>query len=308
MLSHDVCRIPEFNFNSLLNNVIHNQRIQYRIKDNIISKTLVVHCAGQRDEAMRRQFAIIDSFKSSIGFNSVTCVTIGEITAAVKKYQPELLIFDCHGNFDKKDSSSYLIVDESKKVYLTGDQIIKHEISAPLVFVSACSTSPNYGFVKQLSDAFFQAGALSVTATYLPIAMTEATKLIIRLLNNLKQHASVVLTSNWLAFVSHTMRATVIFDAINKEVAKNRIPKDYDQNEIAGILANLMAFSRRLNAFEQIKSYLKNINPSVEVDFAQLDNEWLSYTIMGRADLIYFENWHKAHLKMHLGKDAVDET
>jgi len=60
------------------------------------------------------------------------------------------------------------------------------------------------------------------------------------------------------------------------------------------------------SAFEQIKTYLKSINPSVEVDFSQLDNEWLSYTIMGRADLLYFENWHKAHIRMHLGEDLVE--
>lgn len=307
-LSHDICRIPEFNYNSLLNNMIHNQRLQYRIKDNIISKTLVVHCAGEKDTAMRHQFAVIDSYKTSIGFNSITCITVAEIKAAIDKYQPELLIFDCHGNFDKKNSASFLIIDEGKKVYLTGDQIIKYGISAPLVFVSACSTSPNYGFVKQLSDAFFQAGALSVTATYLPIAMADATMLIIRLLNNLKQHASAVISNNWLAFVSHTMRATVIYDAINREIAKKRIPADYDQQKVAEILTDLMTFGRRLDAFEQIKLYLRSINSAIEVDFSRLDNEWLSYTIMGRADLLYFENWHKAHLKMHLGEATVDDV
>jgi hypothetical protein len=306
-LSHDICRVPEFNYNSLLNTVIHNQRLQYRITDNIISKTLVLHCSGQEDTAMRDQFTVIDSYKASIGFNSVICVTAAEIKAAIEKHQPELLIFDCHGNFDKTASASYLVIDERKKVYLTGEQIIKHGLSAPLVFVSACSTSPNYGFVKQLSDAFFQAGALSVTATYLPIAMTDATRLIIRLLNNLAQHASAVISSNWLAFVSHTIRAEVIYDAIRKEVAKKRIPANYDHRKIAEILTHLMIFDRRLHAFEEIRAYLKSVNPAVDVNFSQLDNEWLSYTIMGRADLLYFENWHRAHLRMHLGKAAVDE-
>lgn len=305
-LSHDLCRLPERNINSLYNNVIQNQRILYSIDKNIVSKTLIVHCAGDKDTLMHKHFAVIDSKKNELGYNSVICSTVEAVKAAVKKFQPELLIFDCHGNYDKKTSSSYLILDERKKVYLTGEDVIKHGIAAPIVFVSACNTAPNFGFVLQLYDAFFQAGAFTVTATYLPIEMSAAAKLIFRLINNLKQHESKVISMNWLSFLCHTMRATVIYDAIEREVKKKTITENWDYKRVAEILLNLMVFETRLNAFEQVTSYLKELNPAIDVDFTQLDNEWLSYTIMGRADLVYFDNWAQAHQRLHIDGGLED--
>jgi hypothetical protein len=32
----------------------------------------------------------------------------------------------------------------------------------------------------------------------------------------------------------------------------------------------------------------------MQIDFDELDHEWLSYTTVGRADLIFFENWLRA--------------
>src|SRR5690606_26016639 len=137
-----------------------------------------------------------------------------DIKAAVEEYKPDLLIFDCHGNFNEKDLSSYLVIDQSNDILLTGEDIIEHRISAPLAFISACSTMPNYGYVKFLTDAFFQAGAFVVTATFLPIKVLDASALIIRLLNNLKYQDDKVIFSNWLAFVCHTLRSMLIYETV----------------------------------------------------------------------------------------------
>ncbi|MDB5088597.1 MAG: hypothetical protein JWR09_2591 [Mucilaginibacter sp.] len=301
-LTHDICRIPEFNFNSLINNYVHSQRLIFRIKPDILKRTLIIHCASDDEDDMHKIFEMFEALQGPLGYISIICKTVLEISDAVKKYQPDLLIFDCHGDFDEQNLSSYLVVDDKNDVLLTGEDIIKHNISAPLVFISACSTMPNYGYVKFLSDAFFQAGAFAVTATFLPIKMGEAAALVIRLLNNLKQQETKTIFSNWLAFVSHTLRSTLIFETIRKEKARKKLPEDIKDEKVAEFLLELMVFSKREQVFENLKSYLQSINPAINTLFENLDHEWLSYTTMGRADLIYFEKWLFKHQLENFGE------
>jgi len=301
-LTHDICRLPEFNFGSLINNFVNNQRLNFRIRPDILKKTLVIHCASDDEPDMHDLFVVIDSLKPFLKFESVVCRTVEEISAAVRQYQPDLLIFDCHGDFDEKTLSSYLVVDDKHDVLLTGDDIIKHKISAPLVFISACSTMPNYGYVKFLSDAFFQAGAFSVTATFLPIKMLDASVLIIRLLNNLKQMDTKVIHCNWLAFISHTLRGILLFETVKKVREHKHLPVDVENDKLAELLTEMMVFERREAAFENLKKHIKSINPDIETPFESLNHEWLSYTTIGRADLIYFENWHQKHQLQNYSK------
>ena len=109
----------------------------------MLKNTLIIHCASEGDAAMQAIFKKVGDLQNSLGFVSVVCRSVGEISKAVKRYQPELLIFDCHGNFDAKSLSSYLVIDGKNDIRLTGEDIISNGISAPLVFISACSTQPN---------------------------------------------------------------------------------------------------------------------------------------------------------------------
>jgi hypothetical protein len=307
--THDVCRIPEYNQNSIVNNYIHNQRLNFLIKSDLIENALIIHCASKNDDNMQNMFNVIDSFKDDFGFNSVHCSTVKEIKDAIDSFKPELLIFDCHGGFDKSTLSSYLILDSENKIYLTGDDIIENNISAPLVFLSACSTMPNYGYVKFLSDAFMQAGAFSVTATFMPIEMADAAKLIVRLFGKLLQLKNSVIHTNWLEFISHVLRTTLIYEAIRKEELKAGIKEsEIDDHKIAEILTETMAFHSRKEAITKLNDLLKRINPNFKFDFENLDNEWMSYTIIGRADLLYFENWINKFREINMNFEAEKEN
>lgn len=300
-LTHDICRIPEFNFSSLLNNYVHNQRLNFRIKPDILKRTLIIHCASDDEDDMHEIFGLYAALQGTLGYTSIVCKTVIEVSDAVKKHKPDLLIFDCHGDFDENNLSSFLVIDDENDILLTGGDVIKHQITAPLVIISACSTMPNYGYVKFLSDAFFQAGAFAVTATFLPIKMGDAAALIIRLLNNLKQQETKTIFSNWLAFVSHTLRSTLIFETIRVERERNNLFEDIDQQKVAEILLELMVFSKRETAFENLKTYLITINPTINTLFESLELEWLSYTTIGRADLIFFEKWLFKHQMENFG-------
>jgi len=265
----------------------------------VLKNTLIIHCASEGDADMQAIFKKVGDLQNSLGFVSVVCRSVGEISEAVKRYQPELLIFDCHGNFDAKSLSSYLVIDGKNDIRLTGEDIISNGISAPLVFISACSTQPNYGYVKFLSDAFLQAGAFSVTATFLPIKMIDAAAFFLRLLTNLKQQEDKIIFSNWLAFISHTLRSVVIFEAVRKVRKRYRITNEIDDNKIAQILLEMMVFQGRENAFKNLEIYLRSINPNIKLSFGNLDHEWLSYTTLGRADLVYFDQWYLKHQEIN---------
>ncbi|MBK8451701.1 MAG: CHAT domain-containing protein [Saprospiraceae bacterium] len=195
-------------------------------------------------------FELIDSKKKELGFNSVICSTINEIISALKEYKPDLLIFDCHGDFDEKTLSSYLIIDAENKITLTGEEIMENKFSAPLVFLSACNTMPNYGYVKFLSDAFMQAGAFSVTTTFLPLLITDAAILIVRFLGMLNHQKDNAIHSNWLEFISHVLRTTMIHEAIKKATLKNKdLRAKIPNTEIATILADTMILTGEGNHY-----------------------------------------------------------
>jgi hypothetical protein len=289
--THDICRIPEFNQNSIVNNYLHNQRFNYTIPENLINKTLVVHCASESDDSMKKMFKLIDYYKSEFGFSSVHCSNIQDIKNAITKHEPDLLIFDCHGDFDKETFSSFLIIDEENNIRLTGDEIVANNISAPLVFLSACNTMPNYGFVRFLSDAFMQMGAFTVTTTYLPLSIDEAAKLIIRLLGKLFQLKQKVVHTNWLEFISHVLRTSLIHEIIKKEVLDKQKEVKIENSEIAEILTKSMQFEKRNESLEDLNKLIVKYGKNDNFNFNCIDNEWLSYSIIGRADLLYFDNW-----------------
>lgn len=288
--THDVCRIPEYNLNGIINNAIQNQRFTYVIPENIVERTLVIHCASSSDTAMNNMFDFIDSFKEQLNFQSARCSSHEDITNAINEYKPDLLIFDCHGNYDKDALTSYLLIDADKKIFLTGDDIVKHKISAPLVILSACNTMPNYGYVKYLTDAFMEVGSFSVTATFLPLLIKDAAIIIVRILNKLSQQKKYIYHSNWLSFMSHALRTTLIHESIKKAQEKGLI-NEVEDEKIAQLLTETMVFNFRQKAFFELESLINNKEVDKKVTLKDLNNEWLSYTIVGRADLLYFENW-----------------
>ena len=129
--THDVCRMPEFNSNAIVNTEIHLQRYLYEVPHDLLNKTLIIHCAAKDDVLMNGMFDIIDEHKSALGFSSVRCENISQIKDAIEIIKPELLIFDCHGSANSKDLSSFLILNEKYNSFLTGDDIVAHDLSAP---------------------------------------------------------------------------------------------------------------------------------------------------------------------------------
>lgn len=296
--THDVCRMPEFNSNAIVNSGIHLQRYLYEVPSDLLSKTLIIHCAAYDDVTMNAMFDMIDEYKTNFGFHTARCENISQIKKAIDDVKPDLIIFDCHGSSSSKDLSSFLVVNEKDKVFLTGDDIVDHSLSAPLVILSACSTMPNYGYVKLLSDAFMEAGAYSVTTTFLPIKVFDAAALIIRLLNKLYQLQTHPYHKNWLNLMSHVLRTSLIHETIRS--AKDKLSEPITDEEIATILTKTMLFDKRKEALEDLDKLVTSRSKSGKLKLEQLDNDWLFYSIIGRADLLNFRLWTEAYRKVNM--------
>src|SRR5690606_25886123 len=109
-----------------------------------LSKPLIILSAdgrGSRDHEFHASYSALEEVSKTSDFVYRYCNSIEDVATAVREVEPEILIFDCHGDIDKSNQTSYLIINKQK---LTGNEIVKHNLSAPIVFLSCCNTSPNY--------------------------------------------------------------------------------------------------------------------------------------------------------------------
>ena len=276
--SHDVCRLPETNYRSLLNKYIVNQRFTTIIDENILEKTLVILGASStdgEDEEFKKWYNYVYDLSKKLKFKIVNADSKNDVIKAVNENKPDLLIFDCHGDFDEKTLSSFLWINNEK---LTGEDITSNNVSAPLVFLSACNTNPNYGYTGLIADAFFEAGALSVTSTFLPINIDEGSILYIRLLNNLSYASNKSVHQNWLNFISHLIRTSIIQRSFYNRHKTGPLTKDQRGN-LSEMQSKSMVFGERREIYQNLN--LEGIQK----------NEFLFYSQLGRPDLILFNSW-----------------
>jgi hypothetical protein len=221
--THDICRIHESNYQGTLNNYSANNRIEFSVNESTVQNTLVILSADVNENVDHEFKATYEGVKYSskrLNFKYEYCKTVNEISNAVDKHKPEILIFDCHGNIDEEKQTSYLIINGER---LYGNDIIDNNISAPIVFLSCCNSQPNYGYIHKIQDAFFQAGALTVTGTFLPITIQRGTIYYLRLLNLLNVEFSRQVHRNWLSFISQVIRSSIIHEAyIKANIKLNR--------------------------------------------------------------------------------------
>jgi len=285
--THDVCRIPEANYQGIVNNYSANNRFRVELTEKSLSKTLIILSAdgrSNRDHEFHASYTTLEEISKTADFVYRYCNSIDEVAAAVKEIEPEILIFDCHGDIDKANQTSYLIINKQK---LTGAEIVRHNISAPIVFLSCCNTSPNYAYINKLHDAFFQAGAITVTGTFLPISIKRGTVYYIRLLSLLKVELSKKLFVNWLAFISHVLRTSFIHDAMSKSGQKlRRMLTDEEKENLSKLLFRAQMFSTRRDLFLELQTSGIEISNELKISLDETECEFLMYTHYGRPDLI----------------------
>lgn len=283
--THDVCRLPETALHGLMANFTNHEQRTYTIPNNILKNTLVVF--GSDEPAFKVWHPQVEKMASDYGISIRKCFSIADLKNAIKEVKPHLLIIDSHGNYDPVSKSTYLCLGNER---LTGELVVQHEITAPLVFLSACNTSPTYGTINTIANAFFEVGSMVVTTTYLPINIHTGTILYLRLINNLHLASTTSIHSNWLAFISHLLRTSAVGATYNESRKKNWISSDKLTESQTIDYTYLLSFYERRGIFEKLDKQ-ENIKISETIP------EFLFYSILGRADLIYFDSWLQVYKK-----------
>ena len=97
--THDVCRIHELNYQGSLNNYSAHNRLEYSVTEKTVENTLVI-LSGRKTEhnEFKAVYELVEFNSRELKFKYEYCNTIKSVSEAVKKHNPEILIFDCHGN------------------------------------------------------------------------------------------------------------------------------------------------------------------------------------------------------------------
>lgn len=285
--THDICRLPETTLHGLMSHYIRNQKFEYSIPIDIIKKTLVV--LGAHEESFKKWHRIVYSQSEADGFHVVECSCLQELNDALLAIKPEFLIFDCHGGYNQETHSSFLQIGNE---VLDGEYVVNNNISAPIVFLSACGTAPTYGTINPIANAFFEAGAISVTSTYLPINIDSGSKLYIRILNNLAFAADKIIHKNWLEFICHLIRSSSINDAFTY-VRKRKA--NIDSSELkqvnSEVLYDSLIFSKRRELYSNLDKKIGALTGDDKLYYSEVIPEYLLYSNLGRGDLILFDKW-----------------
>jgi hypothetical protein len=299
---YDVTRIPENPYGGILASFTANAQVQFTVKNDILDRTLIILGASVedgKDEEFKSYFNTIEKQATELNCQTARCSSIKDVVDQITLHKPELLIFDCHGGFDSDTYSSYLEINGER---LTGVDIIKYKITAPLIFLSACHTNPNYGYLNKIANAFFEAGCLAITATYFPISIYSGTSIYYRLLTNLSNAVELSVHKNWLSFISHVIRTSFYKEIIyqTQENVGASTLNDLDKTAIIKALhdlnleigLNFLRFDLRPNALSLMFEKLNELVPKHLIDKKTIP-EYIFYTNMGRGDLVRFECWEK---------------
>ena len=284
--SHDICRIQESNSQGFLNNYSAHNKLEYHLSKKTISNILVI-LSGDAENSPEHEFSTtyneVISESKNYGFKYSFCNTVNDIKKSLEKYSPEILIFDCHGEIDVSLKTSYLKIGNER---MYNSDIIKHKISAPIVYLSCCNTNPNYGYLNKIHDAFFEAGSLTVTGTFLPINITRGTAYYLQMINLLKEALDKNIYNNWLEFISQTIRTSIVHDVILKAKKNNIEYSDFELQKLADIRDDIRDFTKRKRVFKSLMKEGLKISNKLKLNISDTDSEFIMYSHYGRADLI----------------------
>jgi len=308
----DVCRLPETPLASLMAQHTQNTEVSFVIGSDILSHTLVVCGAPPSDPIAAGYSALKTMIKDDILPQVAVemCDSLDSFRAVMERHKPQFLIIDSHGKYTDEEVGSCFLMG---KDWVTGEDISKFGLAAPLVMPSCCATAPLYGNHNTIAQAFFSSGAKAVVATFLPISTQRGTTLYARVLNNLRMASTTALHPNWLSFVSHCLRTSYFDDCLSHLERKREMgleKKSYHQARTIWQTGTVLR--GRAQAYEQVKTAVAECFPQEMrtqilniLSKGEFIPEFLFYTHLGRADLVPFKCWLETR---HCAETAAQPT
>lgn len=279
--SHDVCRLPETPVQNLLSQYVESKFTPFAIPKDVLKHTLVVY--GNDEEAFVSMQGAVEGLKKKMGFQTRRCLSKKAFFETVKEVDPLLLIIDTHGGVDLKTHQSYLMMGNE---VLTGEDVIGNGIHPRIVFLSACNTFTTYNTVGSIAGAFFEAGAMAVTTSYMPLELIPATTLYCRLLNNLSIASKKSIHRNWLSFMSHLLRTSYIHSPMQSH---SEMMNPELSRTLAELTTESMDFHKRRVIYNNLNS--NSFTKGMDANYDYIIPYYLMYSTIGRADLIRFQSF-----------------
>jgi hypothetical protein len=262
-------------------------KMRLHLNGKTVGKTLVIFSNAEQDRVdFEGSLQLAQKYRERFNFMIAHAGSAAQVRSLLEQHQPDLLIFDCHGEYEKHDHRCYLQLGDNK-VY--AEDIIKHGLAAPIVYLSCCNTNPNYDNLEKLHDAFVQAGAVTVTDTFLPLDMDRGTFVYLRMLSLLSSRQERLASGNWLHFVSFCMRTSLIWEARRKawsNLARELTPEENDL--FVELLEKLHRFEDRAAVFQEFKTKGLRLSEELTLRMEDTNMEFMYYTHYGRPDLIKF--------------------
>lgn len=281
--THDITRIPETSFNNHLVSFALNSTLDFEISEDIILKTLVIF--GTDDEEFLKWHKIIFELAKKNRFIVEVCLTNDDFISAIQKHKPDFLIIDTHGGFNEKTKETYLMMGGDN---LTNQIIIENQLNIPLVFLSACGTAPTYGTFNPIANAFLQLGSRSVTSTYLPVEIDNATMVYLGILNNLNKVAHEGNFKNWLEYICYTVRSSFLHRIYAPLLVESNSDKNIE-SEYFKNAQDILVFEKRKYVFINTTKFLNSLPMKKQNILKPKAYEFLYYTNIGRGDLVIFK-------------------
>jgi hypothetical protein len=288
--THDITRLPETNYNSLIQSFVFNSSIDFEVKEDIIKRTLVI--VGTVDEEFTKWRKILNKSSEENGFIIKTCLTVKDFVKTVNEFKPDFLLIDSHADFDKTKKQTFIKIGKEK---LTHDDINNNNIIVPLVFLSACGTSPTYGTFDSIANAFLQMGAKSVTSTYLPIDIDSSTMVYLTILNNLNSVAKKGSFNNWLEYICFNIRSSFLHRTFTSILEDS---PEYEKSYY-DLIQKILLFKERPKIFNEIQKIENQIPSRIFNQNKSKIYEFLYYTNIGRGDLVLFKKYRENFEKIN---------
>lgn len=288
--THDITRLPETTHNNLIQSFEFNSVIDFEVKKDIIKRTLVI--IGTEDIEFFKWRGLLNKSSKEKGFTVKSCLTVKDFVKTIQEFKPDFLIIDSHADFDTNEKRTFIRIGKEQ---LTHNDIIENIISIPLVFLSACGTSPTYGTFNPIANAFLQMGSKSVTSTYLPINIDSSTMVYLTILNNLDSVARKGSFNNWLEYICYNVRSSLLHRTFTP------LLENYPEYEkpYHDLIQKILFFKRRPMIFNEIQKIQKQISRKIFNQNKSKAYEFLYYTNIGRGDLVLFEKYKENFEKIN---------
>lgn len=145
----------------------------------------------------------------------VDVASADEVVSELISYTGSIVLFDCHGVYDKEDGMGALMIGGKPLSFWD----LKYQCTLPpIVMFSACDTQPIDGSHSSVATSAFALGAYAVLGTYLPISAIRAAVFNARMLLRLDGYIPAALKYRkhvtWREVVSGMLRMSYVIETM----------------------------------------------------------------------------------------------